>query len=226
MFDHQTLELILRLVLAGIAGIAVGFNREMHAKEAGIRTHFFVAVGSALFMIVSKYAFEDTRALGMNADASRIASSVVTGVGFLGAGSIIMGKRSIQGLTTAAGLWATAAIGLAIGAGQYYIGCFSVLLVLLGYSLLRILTTVVPVSVKKMRATLKVDSIFSIDDFLALLKQNGFNAINYDFKIEIQEDHHIVKLTVQMLRSYAKPKKNFLDEIGKVYTVMSFDISG
>lgn len=226
MFDMETMELILRLLFAGIAGITVGFNREMHAKEAGIRTHFFVAVGSALFMVISKYGFADTRALGINADASRIASSVVTGVGFLGAGSIMVGKRSIQGLTTAAGLWATSAIGLAIGAGLYFIGGVSVFLVLLGYSLLRIITTVVPVSVKKMRATLRVDSIFSIDDFLLVLKDNGFNVINYDFKIEAQEDYHIVKLSVQLLRSYLKPKKNFLDEIGKIYTVISFDISG
>lgn len=225
MFDLDTLELIIRLVLAGVAGIIVGFNREMHAKEAGIRTHFFVGIGSALFMIVSKYGFEDLRALGIHTDASRIASQVVTGVGFLGAGSIMVGKRSIQGLTTAAGLWATSAIGLSIGAGQYIIGGFSVLLLLLGYSLLRILNTITPVSVKKMRATLKVDSIFSIEDFLEVLKENGFSAINYDFKIEVEQDYHIVKLSVQLLRSYKKPKKNFLDEIGKVYTVLFFDIS-
>lgn len=226
MFENQVLELILRLLLAGGAGIIVGFNREMHAKEAGIRTHFFVAVGSALFMIISKYGYDDVRALGMSADASRVAAQVVSGVGFLGAGSIMVNKRSIQGLTTAAGLWATAGIGLSMGAGLYAIAGFSVLLLLLGYSLLRILTTFAPVSVKKMKATLKVDSIFSIDDFLAVLKENGYNAINYDFKIEIKEDHHLVNLQIQLLRSYSKPKKNFLDEIGKVYTVVSFDISG
>ena len=110
-----TFELILRLVVAGFIGGLIGFEREMRAKEAGIRTHFLVALGSALFMLVSKYAFADA----LRFDAARVAAQVVSGIGFIGAGTIIFQKNTVKGLTTAAGLWVTAAIGLSCGAGMY-----------------------------------------------------------------------------------------------------------
>ena len=108
-------DFIFRLFVAGVLGAIIGLDREYRAKEAGFRTHFLVACGSALFMIVSKYAFGDL-ALDENlrVDASRIASNVVTGVSFLGAGVIFVKEQSIRGLTTAAGIWATAGLGLAI----------------------------------------------------------------------------------------------------------------
>jgi len=109
------MELVLRLVIAGIIGGIIGLERELRAKEAGIRTHFLVALGSALFMLVSKYAFADA----LRFDAARVAAQVVSGIGFIGAGTIIFQKNSVKGLTTAAGLWVTAAIGLACGAGMY-----------------------------------------------------------------------------------------------------------
>ena len=106
-------NLILRLLLAGLMGGAIGFEREFRAKEAGIRTHFIVALGSALFMIISQYAFSG------RFDASRVAAQVVSGIGFIGAGVIIFQKNVVRGVTTAAGLWVAAAIGLACGAGMY-----------------------------------------------------------------------------------------------------------
>ncbi|MBQ7576531.1 MAG: MgtC/SapB family protein [Bacteroidales bacterium] len=107
-------NLILRLLIAGLLGGLVGYEREFRAKEAGLRTHFIVALGSALFMIISQYAFE-----GRQHDAARVAAQVVSGIGFLGAGVIIFQKNVIRGVTTAAGLWMVAAIGLAAGAGMY-----------------------------------------------------------------------------------------------------------
>ena len=114
---------VLRIMLAAICGGFVGFERSKRQKDAGIRTHIIVALGSALVMIVSKYAFGDL-ALSENlrVDASRIASNVVTGVSFLGAGVIFVKEQSIRGLTTAAGIWATAGLGLAIGGGLYALG--------------------------------------------------------------------------------------------------------
>ena len=107
-------NLILRLFIAGLLGGLVGFEREFRAKEAGLRTHFIVALGSALFMLISQYAFP-----GRQHDAARVAAQVVSGIGFLGAGVIIFQKNVIRGVTTAAGLWMVAAIGLAAGAGMY-----------------------------------------------------------------------------------------------------------
>ena len=103
---------ILRLLVAGLLGGAIGFEREFRAKEAGVRTHFIVALGSALFMIISQYAFSGQY------DHSRVAAQVVSGIGFIGAGVIIFQKNVVRGITTAAGLWVAAAIGLACGAGM------------------------------------------------------------------------------------------------------------
>ena len=118
-------ELILRLLLGGVMGGVIGLEREFRAKEAGLRTHFIVALGSALFMIISQYAFEG------RFDAARVAAQVVSGIGFIGAGVIIFQKNVVRGVTTAAGLWVAAAIGLACGAGMYPIAVAATLLAVL-----------------------------------------------------------------------------------------------
>lgn len=106
--------MIFRLVAAGFLGGFIGLEREFRAKEAGVRTHFIVALGSALFMIISEFAFE-----GKQHDAARVAAQVVSGIGFIGAGVIIFQRNVVRGVTTAAGLWVAAAIGLACGDGMY-----------------------------------------------------------------------------------------------------------
>lgn len=120
-------ELLLRIVLAGLCGILIGFERKNRFKVAGIKTHMVVCLASALMMIISKYGFADVA----SHDSSRIAAQIVSGVGFLGAGMIFVKNQNVQGLTTAAGIWATAGIGMAIGAGMYFIGLSSGLLILL-----------------------------------------------------------------------------------------------
>ena len=106
---------IVRLCVAGLCGTIIGLDREYRVKDAGFRTHFLVALGSALIMIVSQYGFEDFLAThdGLRLDPSRIAAQVVSGIGFIGAGTIIIHRQLVRGLTTAASLWATAGIGLA-----------------------------------------------------------------------------------------------------------------
>ena len=130
-----TWEFILRIFVAAMLGGAIGLEREYRAKEAGLRTHFLVALGSALFMIVSAYGFDGIK-LGEEQrwDIARIAAQVVTGIGFIGAGTIIFNKSEnvIRGLTTAAGVWVTAAIGLACGGGMYVLAIVSTALVLIG----------------------------------------------------------------------------------------------
>lgn len=134
---EENWEFALRLFVAGIMGILIGLEREYRAKEAGYRTHFLVAVGSALLMIVSQYGFEEVLERDLvRLDPSRIAAQVVSGIGFIGAGTIILQKQIVRGLTTAAGIWATSGIGLAIGAGMYSIGVAATVLVLLGLEVL------------------------------------------------------------------------------------------
>lgn len=114
-----TLEMVLRLLLAAALGAAIGYQRERAKKPAGLRTHILIALGSALFTVVSVFGFADT------ADVARVAAGVVTGIGFIGAGVIFRGLRGseghVVGLTTAASIWVTAAIGLAAGVGLYLV---------------------------------------------------------------------------------------------------------
>lgn len=127
----DNLEYMLRMVMAALCGGIIGYERSRRRKEAGLRTHIIVAVGSALLMIVSKYGFMDVLEVpGMRVDAARIASNVITGISFLGAGVIFVRDVSIRGLTTAAGLWSMAGIGLAIGAGMYGVGIFATVLIM------------------------------------------------------------------------------------------------
>ena len=128
-----TYEFVLRLFVAAMLGGVIGLEREYRAKEAGFRTHFLVTLGSGLFMILSQFGFDDV--LGhyeqVSLDPSRIASQVVTGIGFIGAGTIIFQKHVVRGLTTAAGLWVTSAIGMTAGAGMYVLSIATTVLVLL-----------------------------------------------------------------------------------------------
>lgn len=116
---------ILRIFAAGVLGGLIGFEREFRAKEAGVRTHFIVALGSALFMIISQFAFSG------RFDAARVAAQVVSGIGFIGAGVIIFQKNAVRGVTTAAGLWVAAAIGLACGAEMYSVAIAATLMTIL-----------------------------------------------------------------------------------------------
>jgi len=112
------MEMILRLLLAAVLGAGIGYQRERAGKPAGLRTHILIAIGSALFTVVSMFGF------GGQVDPSRVAAGVVTGIGFIGAGVIFRGMRMdgpVVGLTTAASIWVTAAIGLAAGVGMYLV---------------------------------------------------------------------------------------------------------
>lgn len=110
------LKYLIGILVAVVLGFAIGFERKLRYKEAGIRTHTIVCVGAALIMVVSKHAFE-----GQQADASRVAAQIVSGIGFLGAGIIMFRGQKMHGLTTAAGIWATAGVGMAAGAGLYIV---------------------------------------------------------------------------------------------------------
>ena len=135
-------EVLVRVVLAGLLGGAIGAEREIREREAGLRTHMLVAVGAALFTIVSAYAwgdFEFSTREGITFDPTRIAAQIVTGIGFLGAGAIIRQGLSVRGLTTAASLWVVAAIGMASGAGYYTAAVITTVVVLVSLWPLRII---------------------------------------------------------------------------------------
>ena len=123
---HFETEIIFRLILAAVLGGAIGLEREVHGREAGLRTYLLVSLGSALMMVVSEYLLFnlDLKPLEgfLRADPGRIAAQAITGIGFLGAGTIIRHRDSIRGLTTAACIWVACAVGLAVGSGYYLFG--------------------------------------------------------------------------------------------------------
>ena len=116
LVSNNQWEMVIRLVIAAFLGAVIGYERARAKKPAGIRTHLLVCMGAALFTVISIWGFVG------NADPSRIAAGVVVGVGFLGAGTILRQERGVAGLTTAATIWAVAAIGVAIGTGLYIVG--------------------------------------------------------------------------------------------------------
>ena len=122
----QLLEMSIRVLVAALLGAVIGYEREIRAKGAGVRTHVLVALGLALFMIVSQYGFDGADKF----DAARVAAGVVGGLGFLGGGIIMKTKNHVTGLTTAAGIWVTGSIGLAVGCGLYALSGICVVLAL------------------------------------------------------------------------------------------------
>ena len=129
-------DFMLRLLVAGILGAIIGLDREYRAKEAGYRRQRQMCIRDRI-MIVSQYGFQEIiKENSVTLDPSRVAAQVVSGIGFIGAGTIILQKQIVRGLTTAAGIWATAGIGLAVGAGMYTIGIATTVLTLIGLELL------------------------------------------------------------------------------------------
>ncbi len=130
---NETVEMVFRLVLAAVQGGLIGAEREYRGKVAGTRTHLLVALGSALMMLVSRYGF------GGQGDPSRVAAQIVSGIGFIGAGAIMVDRHSVHGLTTAAGIWVAAGIGMATAAGLFVLALATTALSLIGLEVFGIL---------------------------------------------------------------------------------------
>ncbi|EPT33696.1 MgtC/SapB family protein [Phocaeicola abscessus] len=174
-------EFILRLFVAALLGSVIGLDREYRAKEAGYRTHFLVSLGSALMMIISQYGFTEVISGHLDQiryDPGRVAAQVVTGIGFIGAGTIILQRQIVRGLTTAAGLWATSGIGLAIGAGMYVLGISAMILTLIGLEALTFVfknvsmkSSVVEFITAKKETLNKLAKLFNSKDYVVVSYQ-------------------------------------------------------
>ena len=176
------LEFFFRILIAGICGGLIGYERNNRLKEAGIRTHLIVAL-AALIMVVSKYGFSDVTTLkGVALDPSRIAAQIVTGVGFLGAGTILVTKsHEIKGLTTAAGLWASACLGLAIGAGFYSCAFISMLFMIVCMYVLPPLERRMTRRAHHMNISLEIESMEKLGSVVGHLHAQG--ARIFDFEV-------------------------------------------
>lgn len=206
--NFSQLEYFIRILLAGICGSVIGLERRKRFKDAGIRTHLILAIGCAVIMIVSKYAFSDT----LDYDAARVASNIITGVGFLGAGVIFVKSGSVRGLTTAAGIWTTAAIGMAIGAGFYLLGiAVTILLVVIQLLLYRLVPALESIEVaellikakrtpdilEKIKAELDKNNIF-----ISTMKiKKHETELDIRFSVKVQKDHSLQGL-FELLSAY------------------------
>ena len=184
-------EITVRLSLALILGGAIGIEREYRAKEAGFRTHFLVALGSALFCIVSQYGF------GIDLkDSSRVAAQVVSGIGFLGAGTIIFQKNVVRGLTTAAGLWVTAAIGLACGTGMYVAAAVATAMVMLG---LEVLHALIPQhGVTTVELSFAAPTKESVWLFINRIKHVGGEVQSYELRDRHTSNGEFIEANIQL----------------------------
>ncbi|MBR0533024.1 MAG: MgtC/SapB family protein [Bacteroidales bacterium] len=186
---------ILRLFVAGLLGGAIGFEREFRAKEAGVRTHFIVALGSALFMIISQYAFTG------QFDHARVAAQVVSGIGFIGAGVIIFQKNVVRGITTAAGLWVAAAIGLASGAGMYAIAIAAMLFTIICLEAMHFITS----KYSERIITVSLSPVTS-ERLLEFMDSAKAKKIDIDSFI-VAEEKAILQVRTKLLKSTETSKK-------------------
>lgn len=199
----EVINWVIRLVIAASCGFVIGFERKSRSKEAGIRTHTIVCFASALIMIVSKYCAADMLeplAAGIKgADPSRIAAQIVSGIGFLGAGIIFYKRNLLHGLTTAAGVWATAGIGMAIGCGMIVTGIVSTLILVLLQVLLhrpwRILLNQsssylhVQLTVTEADVLDRIQDIFHINrvvDFKTSTSKDGTNTADMEITTDVE----------------------------------------
>ena len=193
-------DFVLRLLVAGILGAIIGLDREYRAKEAGYRTHFLVSLGSALIMIVSQYGFQEIiKESSVTLDPSRVAAQVVSGIG---AGTIIFQKQIVRGLTTAAGIWATAGIGLAVGAGMYTISIAATLLTLAGLELLSLIfksigmkSSVITFSTSSKEILPQVSRRFNSKDYLVV-------SYNLDRQVQGEYTNYQVTMVIKSKKSY------------------------
>ncbi len=169
--ELTTITMMIRVVLAGIAGGIVGLEREVHGRAAGLRTHMLVSLGAALSALIGCLLSVEMAEMGINSDAQRTGAQVMSGIGFLGAGTILVKKANSQitGLTTAAGLWATAAVGLAVGYGLYEAAFVTVLVVVFAFTVVSHLENRVNRKRQRMFVYLEVDSVESVRSMTDLL---------------------------------------------------------
>ena len=172
-------DFVWRLVLAALFGTIIGLDREYREKEAGFRAHFLVSLGSALMMIVSQYGFSEILTHdGVSLDPSRIAAQVVSGIGFIGAGTIIFNHQIVRGLTTAASLWATAGIGLTAGAGMSWLALAATILTLVALEGLSLVFR--SLGSRRMVVVFSASDRTGVADTLDRIRTDGYMVVSYE----------------------------------------------
>ena len=210
------MDFFINILIAALLGGVIGLEREYRAKEAGFRTHFLVALGAALFMILSAHGFEGVLTTDNHRlDVSRIAAQVVSGIGFIGAGTIIFQRHAVRGLTTAAGLWVTAAIGMTAGAGLLLLAGSTTLLVVLCLEAQSLLLR--RIGHRHLDVTFAANSNDEVNNVLQHLRSlNGVIVDSYSMDTSALPQH-IVKMQLRLERRHYRNR--ILDFIGELQGV-------
>ena len=177
--DLNVVSMLFRLVFAAVAGGVIGIERGYHGRAAGLRTHMLVCLGAALTALIGCFISYEMKAMDINSDAQRTAAQVMSGVGFLGAGTILLKKGNnsqVTGLTTAAGLWVTAAIGLAVGFGLYLPAFVAVMLVIVVFTLMAHMEFRMNRTRHRILVYLELDSVYAVREMMQTLTEK-FAAI-------------------------------------------------
>lgn len=215
--EINIVSIILRLSLAMIFGGIIGFDRGKKRRPAGFRTHILVCIGSALAMITNQYIVE---VMGMGGDPTRLGAQVISGIGFLGAGTILVtGRQQVKGLTTAAGLWASACMGLAIGVGFYEGAIIGCLFIFGGMTILHRIDTYMLSKSKIVELYIEMESIQNIDEVVAHLRAHQIETTYIEITKSEQKPIREVGVFLTVKQHQKRAHAELISMISQVPTV-------
>ncbi len=214
MREINIISIILRLLLATICGGILGAERGRKKRPAGFRTHILVCIGAALIMITSQYMSD---ILHMEGDASRMGAQVISGIGFLGAGTImVVGKNQVKGLTTAAGLWACACMGLAIGIGFYEGAIISCIFLYAVVTVLHRLDVYSRTHTKILDIYVELEEIVGVNNFMNVVRSDGTKISNVEVSKTNNRDEHVIGLTMTLTLKEKKDHSEYMIQLNNI----------
>lgn len=217
------LPYFVRIGMAGLCGILIGVERQHRTKTAGIRTHFMVSIATALMMVISKYGFSDIAGMnGLSCDVSRVAAGIISGVGILGGGLILIGKQGyVSGITTATGVWVTIAIGMAFGAGMYSLGIGTTVIVLVAQMLFHSRLNICREQTRAMIAFRTENNDY--ENLLDKLEGYGakINSVKWSYK-----DGHCCQMKCQAIFPDSYSRKEVTEFVFGCENIDSFELIG
>jgi putative Mg2+ transporter-C (MgtC) family protein len=222
----SNLEIIFRLVLASILGGLIGLEREVHGREAGVRTYLLVSLGSALIMVVSEYLFfkYEGRIPGefFRVDPGRIAAQAITGMGFLGAGVILRYKDTIRGLTTAACMWVVCAVGLAIGSGYYLFGSTVSGITILSLIGLKVFERKLSKDWYQEMVIVSADEEGQANQIQEIFDKYKFRVVSFGLKRDLEKKE--MTITYRLRLRAVQPDRNMLNEVFEMKGIKCVEI--
>ncbi len=225
-FQIEDADILIRILIAIILGSVIGLERELTNKSAGLRTQIMVCLGSCIFTILSIYGFSTAVTLYPLGDPSRVAAQIITGIGFIGAGTVLRQGLTVTGLTTASTLWIVAAIGMACGCGKLSIAVVSTILAVAILVLIRIIEVrILPRSLKHCRKV-KISFICQYEEYNNIyekLTSIFSDIIDYSYKT-IDEDCENVKINIKILSSEKSPVVHIYKKLEEIKNLHSLSV--